>query len=283
VTLKPHFSLYQVLILGLLMLLWLAAIFWLGPPPEVIGLRKAVVILAFWSVLPSIWFVIDDYVFKSDPTLNRLQRYARGLWIAVGAVTFILILRTIIVNHLPTTRGPVAWNLVVDVVRLSIWPVVVLVSLALFRTPLGDFFSALGRRASKIGAFNVSIELTNLPEAQQMSVINLNDLKSENPMAAADSSGSLFKAIAETTQADYVTVNLEDGEAWVTSRLFILAVLVPRVRPIKRIVFLSGPSEEFLGEARPADLVAALAANYQWLEEAYIESHVYAYQQAPNN
>jgi hypothetical protein len=94
-------------------------------------------------------------------------------------------------------------------------------------------------------------------------------------MAAADSSGSLFQAIADTSNADYVTVNLESGQAWLTSRLFILAALIPRVRPIKRIVFLSGSSDDFVGHASTAAVLEALARKYPWLAGAYVQAHVH--------
>ena len=241
------------------------------------------ILLAFWALAPAIWFLIEEYFPNTDAHAGRLHRYAYLLWIVVGALTFLLALRAIIASQWALwNRGPVAWNIVVDVVRIAIWPVVVLLSLVLFREPLGSFFNALGTRASRIGAFNLTIELADVPVARAWSGPSLDDLKSEYPAAAGDSSGSLFTAIADTSYADYLTVNLEDGKAWLTSRLFILASLIPRIRPIKRIVFLSDPAEEFLGEARPADVVSALAIKYPWLEQAYIESHIYAVQNQLN-
>lgn len=85
---------------------------------------------------------------------------------------------------------------------------------------------------------------------------------------------SLFKAIADTTHADYVTVNLENGDSWLTSRLFVLSTLIARVRPIQRIVFLEGPTEHFVGESSPLAVGRALAQAYPWLEDAYISAHL---------
>jgi hypothetical protein len=232
--------------------------------------------MVLWALAPVVWFVIEDHVLQSGQISNRLQQYARDLWIVIGVITVLITIRAIVVSQFATTpNGPIAWNVVIEVVRVAIWPTVVLLSLALFREPLGAFFTALGTRASKIGAFNVSIELASLPEARPWSGPGLDDLRLENPSTASDSSGSLFTAMADTTHADYLMVNLENGNAWLTSRLFILASLIPRIRPIKRIVFLSSPAEKYIGEARPSDVAAVLASNYPWLEKAYVACHVF--------
>jgi hypothetical protein len=240
----------------------------------VIGLTA---LIAIWALAPTAWLLVDEYSPSSGATATRLLVFARVLWIAVGVFTMLLVLRLAYVSTRGVWNGgAISWNVVVDIVRIAIWPLVVLVSLTLFREPLGAFFNALGTRASRIGAFNLTIELADVPVARPWSGPTLDDLKLEYPVMAGDSSRSLFTAIADTTQADYLTVNLEDGEAWLTSRLFILATLVPRIRAIKRIVFLSDPAEEFVGDVKPSDLTSVLATEYPWLEKAYIVSHVYA-------
>jgi len=75
----------------------------------------------------------------------------------------------------------------------------------------------------------LTIELADVPVARAWSGPALEDFKSEYPAAAGDSSGNLFTAIADTSYADYLTVNLEDGEAWLTSRLFILGIRLARI------------------------------------------------------
>jgi hypothetical protein len=251
-------------------LIWTIAMFWLGRAwlsPSVIVLG---ILLALWALAPAVWMLLGDI---RDPNPTLLQRYARGLWLAMGAITVIVSVHAIIRRQLSTWGpGPVDWKIVQEIIGRVIWPVAVLLSLALFRAPLGAFLRALGTRASKIGAFNVSIELASLPEARPLSV-SLNELKAQSLFAAQDSSAGLYAAIEDRTPADYVTVNLKGGEEWLTSRLFILAALIARVRPIKRIVFLADPVEEFFGEARPSDVATLLASKYSWLETDYMEAH----------
>jgi hypothetical protein len=244
--------------------------FWLGRASLSASLTVLAVLITFWALAPAVWILLGDI---RELKLTLFQRYARGLWLAVGAITLIITVQAIIRRQLSVWGpGPVDWKIVQEIIGIVIWPMVVLLSLVLFQEPLGAFLRALGARASKIGVLNVSIELASLPEARAWSGPILDDLKSQYPIAATDSAAGLFAALADTTRADYVTVNLEDGRAWLTSRLFILATLIPRVRPIKRIVFLCDPAEEFLGEARPSDVAAVLSLKYSWLENEYLEA-----------
>ena len=168
--LKKHPSLYIVFGLVAFLLVWAITLFWLGPPLTQSGVRAGFLVMVLWALAPVVWFVIEDYFLQSAPISKRLQRYARDLWIAIGVITVLITIRAIVVSQFPTTpNGSIAWNYVIEVIRVAIWPTVVLLSLALFREPLGAFFTALGTRASKIGAFNVSIELANLPEMRPWS------------------------------------------------------------------------------------------------------------------
>jgi hypothetical protein len=236
---------------------------------------NAMIFLFVWALGPAIWFALEGRLWRNEPNLARGQQYARDFWLGGGAIVLFLAAQEF--SPAPVgmaLQSGISWSLVVEIVRVSMWPLIVLFGLVLFRQPIGAFLSAIGTRASKIGAFHFSIELAALPNAQPLSSPALDDLNAEYPTGATDSSGSLFRAIAETVHADYLTVDLKDGSAWLTSRLFILSVLIARVRPIQRIVFLSGPAEGFLGECSPAMLGQDLARAYPWLEEAYISAHV---------
>jgi hypothetical protein len=237
--------------------------------------RTAVGLMFLWALGPAAWFLFESRRWKDQPDLYRIQQYARDFWIGAGAIVLLLTAREISMPAAGSSvRNTVPWALVVEVIKATIWPIVVAIGLVMFRESIDAFFSALGTRASKIGAFNISIEFASLPEARPWSSVVLDDLKSEYPAAAGDSADALFGAVADTAHADYVIVNLENGEAWLTSRLFILAALVPRVRPIKRMVFLSGSTSRFVGESTPEAACQRLADRYPWLEEAYIAAHV---------
>ena len=254
---------------------WAVATLWFGYPRLSPGAAEtnAIILIVLWAIGPAIWFALEWWRWKDEPGLRVGQRYARNFWIGAGAIVLLLAAGELGRGRVVARQYVVAWNLVVDVIRILAWPVLVAVAFILFRETISGFVTALGSRASKIGVFNVTLELSTLPEAQPWSGPAIDDLKAENPTTFIDSSGSLFRAIADTAHADYMTVDLEEGKAWLTSRLFILAALIPRVRTVKRMVFLSGIAHEYVGNASPNAVASALAQRFPWLEEAYIAAH----------
>lgn len=261
-----------------LLLVWACASYWFSPatflPAD--STSHAIGLLALWAIGPAIWLVIESRTWPQDPQLANCQRHARDLWLGGGVLLLLLVWPTILSpSVLAASSARVDWLLVIEGLRVAVWPLLAALGLLLMQEPLKEFLQALGSRASRIGAFNLVVELGSLPEAQPWSGVRLDDLKAEFPASATDSSNSLFQTIAETTAADYVIVNLEDGKAWLTSRLFILAALLPRVRTIKQMVFLHGPSELYLGHASPSAVAEALGKNYPWLVEAYITAHTH--------
>jgi hypothetical protein len=233
---------------------------------------NAMGLVILWALGPAIWLLAEWWFWRSEAGLEVGQRYARDCWLGAGAIILLLAAHTLESAPVASSGQVITWNLQLDLVKALVWPVVAIVGFVMFRTALGAFLAGIGSRASKIGAFNVSIELAALPDAQRWSGPSLDDLKEEYPSTASDSSGSLFKTIADTAHADYVTVDLKAGQEWLTSRLFILTTLISKVRPIQRIVFLNGSSATFLGECAPAAISQTLAKKYPWFEEAYISA-----------
>jgi len=161
-----------------------------------------------------------------------------------------------------------------DLLKTVIWPFVTLIGLLLFRESLGNFLSGISGRVSKLSAFGTTVELATLPTAKALSAPRLDELKPAGGAIAGDASGSLLRSLTEGSQADYIQVDLGDGQEWISSRLFILAALIPRVRPIKLIVYTKGSDCQFLGVSTPRALSSALARRSPWLEAIYISAHV---------
>ncbi len=244
---------------------WLA---WPGSPP---GTRLVVAAVLVWALGIPVLLVAEGALPGAARYLGLARTFARALWLGAGAVVALLVVRDS--AWVFAGGGPeIDWRLAADVLKSALWPLVAAVGIIVLRKPLGAFLSAVGARASKISALNVTLELAALPEARTWSGPVLDDLKAAQPATTSDSSGGLFRVLADTTDADYVTVNLGAGQEWLTSRLFILAALVPRVRSIARIVFLHGRAALYLGEATPAAVADALGLAYPWLEQAYVRA-----------
>lgn len=163
------------------------------------------------------------------------------------------------------------WRVVVDLVRAMAWPLLAACAIVILRKPLGEFFVAIGQRATKIGAMNVTLELaaaTDRPAT--IAAPALEPLRKE-AFPVQESGSSLFRSIVESGIAKDVVINIGNGDEWLTSRLFILAALLPRMRGLKCIVFCDGrDGVHFVGLARAETVRWALARAYPILEQAYV-------------
>lgn len=159
----------------------------------------------------------------------------------------------------------------VTLVAALAWPLVALAGFLIFRKPLIAFLEKVAARATKVSAFNVAIEIADLPKAAAWSGPAFDDFRAAQPAVAnASTPTALFEAISASTGADYLTIDLHGDRSWLTSRVYILAALIPRVRRIERIVFLRDPGETFVGIVSPEEIRRRFAFRYPHLEEAFL-------------
>jgi hypothetical protein len=168
------------------------------------------------------------------------------------------------------------WQLVVDLLSALAWPAVVAFALYLFRRPLIEFLAQIGRRASKLSVYQISVELAILPELSSSWSIGSADVRQLTSSQVFDSpSGELFEELLKPGMVDYAVVNLGSGREWLTSRLFIFAVILGAVTRLRAFVFVEnsgGVRRRFLGIAAPSSVQRALATHYPWLEEARLRA-----------
>jgi len=168
------------------------------------------------------------------------------------------------------------WQLVVDVIKALAWPAVVAFALYLFRRPLVDLVAQVARRAKKFTVYEVSVELATLPELSATWAVGSQDVRQLTSAQFFDSaSQTLFQELLKPQGADYAIVNLGSGQKWLTSRLFIFALILGAVARLRAFVFLEtagGVRRRFLGVATPASIHEALARQYPWLEEAQLRA-----------
>jgi len=89
---------------------------------------------------------------------------------------------------------------------------------------------------------------------------------------AGDPATELFKQFEDNKVADYVVIDLGTGQNWLTSRLYIFAIMLERMRGLRCFVFLATRddiNQRFLGIASPDKIRWALARRYPWLEMAF--------------
>ena len=157
------------------------------------------------------------------------------------------------------------------------WPATALLIVFLLRDALRSFFLQIALRAKKLGAFNVEIELSDPPTLRPFEGPSVEELREPTTtLIMSDSAGDIFRGIESTGKADYVIIDLGTGKKWLTSRVYITAEILRRMKRLKAVVFISrykANAGKFLGLADPEKVRWCLARAYPWLESAYVAAY----------
>jgi hypothetical protein len=103
--------------------------------------------------------------------------------------------------------------------------------------------------------------------------------------AAPSGSGSSgFGQALKGGPAAFVTINLEDGRAWLSSRLYVFLQALREVRGIEAVVFTERTEQidQFAGLAGVDDVVARLEWAFPWYAEAFGKAWQVARQNDPS-
>ena len=159
----------------------------------------------------------------------------------------------------------------VELVKALAWPLAGLVIAVVFRQPITLFMSALGSRITKLSVLKVEFEL--VPAAAATTTPLLDDIRSAtNPAVISNSTRMMLEQVQSGSLADFAVVALGAGQEWLTSRLYLAAVMMERMRGVKVFVFVErAPNTErrFVAVASVQQLRWALARRYPWLEAAW--------------
>lgn len=175
--------------------------------------------------------------------------------------------------------GPGACSLAVELSKSLAWPAVVLVIGLAFWKPLSAFIASLGGRVSKLSVFQVEIELASAKAPPSTPL--LDEIRSETYQAPmADSSRQMLEQVQSTAPADYTLIDLGRGHEWLSSRLFIAAVTMERMRGVQAFVFVEASDSterRFVGVVDARRLRWILAQRYPWLESALVRAMAQQY------
>lgn len=174
-----------------------------------------------------------------------------------------------------------AWG--VDVVRAVAIPLAIVVVLLVLRRPLSTFLESIGGRVKKVSFGKLSLELATASELRPAWQIDTGivafDVRQLSPSEVFDSyADSLLSQLDDPRPIDFVVVDLGAGGNWLSSRLFLFADLLGRMRGLRALVFVAtvgSHDRRFLGMATPLDVRWRLAQEFPALEQAL----VYAYDQ----
>jgi hypothetical protein len=170
----------------------------------------------------------------------------------------------------------VALTDVTSLLRVLLWPVVVLVLLLMFRRYLPDIVSGVAGRVSKVSLAGISLELVTASEVPRDPLSALGN--TENPsmqVFASDRTTLLSQVLTGNVRADSAVIDLGGGDRWLTSRLLIFAFALAEGAGVKRMVFVArvgGVNNVFVGMAEPQHVREAVARQYPWLGDAFFQA-----------
>jgi hypothetical protein len=176
-----------------------------------------------------------------------------------------------------TAALPVKVDYTIEFVKALAWPLVLVVALVLFRDAIVGLFAGIGQRVTKLSVFQVSLELARAPEATELSMQPVEDIRTVPAVPIADSGSVLRREIESGPPSDFAVIHVESGKEWITSRLFLAAALLPRTRQLKYFVFTYATNDvddAFLGIASADHLRLVLAGRTPRFEEYLCEAYV---------
>ena len=160
----------------------------------------------------------------------------------------------------------------VELITALAWPVTVVWLVVWLYTPIIELMQAIGQRASKLKILQFEVELATLVPASA----NLSATVEALQKAEVQASGTalIIAGVTQSATADYVLVPLgaERDQAWITSRLFLLAALIDRNRIVRCIVF-TGEYGTFIGAASPRDVRGEIGARFPEYERALLATY----------
>jgi hypothetical protein len=173
---------------------------------------------------------------------------------------------------------------IADLVSAIVWPAVILGVVWFLREPiraLADRVSTSAQSLS-VGAQGLSVQLgatvSHVPGEAETALAGVR--RPDQAPAVVDSAAlTMFAQLELEAPAPYLTVNLGAGREWLTSRLFIFAILLRAMRRTRVLVFLETAGEtrgRFIGMATCERVRWSLAHAYPWLEQAYAEAYATA-------
>jgi hypothetical protein len=161
----------------------------------------------------------------------------------------------------------------IELIKTLAWPTLVAVLLLTFRKPLARFIADLGKRATKLSVFEVSVEFAKIPNPpvpwsdpgiSESYKLTGGDVTSTTVM-------ELFQRMSDDKPWQYLVVDIGAGRTWLISRVFLFVVILRYLRGLRCVVFVETREElskRLLGIMQPETVRIALAKRYPWFDQS---------------
>jgi hypothetical protein len=165
---------------------------------------------------------------------------------------------------------------IIGLVQAISWPIFGVIALFLLYKPISSFLVSLGGQNVQTVKFTVlqlfAVEYSKASNFTPTWSFPGLDLRFAPGNKITTSGGSsLFQQFKGNEPLDYALFDIGDGKKWLTSRLFIFAIMLERMRGLRCLVFVETTSDvqqRFLGIASPSEIRWKLAMLNPWLEPA---------------
>lgn len=168
----------------------------------------------------------------------------------------------------------------IDLIGTLAWPILVLIGLLLLHKPLGAFLTDIGKRASEISVGVFSLKLPTIAEAPIGGDVVAFKAMEGSQVANDSAKTTLFKEFRTPGYRQFLVIKLGSGYEWLSSRLFIFALMLQRMKGIRAVVFVeyvssaAGSSDmHYVGVSTPEQIRWGLAKAQPWLEFAYAAAY----------
>ena len=87
---------------------------------------------------------------------------------------------------------------------------------------------------------------------------------------------TLLENIQQPGPSDYAVIDLGEGRNWLTTRLFLVSILLKRMRGLRTLVFVEtrdNIEQRFVGLGSPSLVRWRFAREYPWLEHAFAQAY----------
>jgi hypothetical protein len=146
-----------------------------------------------------------------------------------------------------TTAHP-AMDSALEVAQWALWPIVILAVAILYRRSIGRLISRVLGSVRSISVAGISLELAANPTRGAFADSGLIDIRhsgTENDVNDSTLRG-FYEQLRLQGPTEFVVVNLGQGTEWLSSRLYILVVILMRMRGLRAVVFVD-QDEQRLG------------------------------------
>jgi hypothetical protein len=162
-----------------------------------------------------------------------------------------------------------------SLLRAFLWPALAIIVFVVYRHSLRKLIITLAQRAHKFSFGVFSLELAQVSEIKPLALeTEIRNLEAGLfPQSGSSGISSILMQLRQDRQHDYMVIDLgpPPPQQWITSRLYILALLITLIDRPLCFVFVETVGDirkRFIGAAGADRVRWALARRYTWLESA---------------